>query len=147
MLFLFNFGKSAAEDQRTIDEAYRAWWNYQCRMLLQSIALFAWENRDETTVYWPRNATDHIVAWQCASTCRFVVKTIFDLGWEVLPHAVYSSDLAPSDYYLFRFLQHTLSGQRFANMIAKIASTTSSSLSQNPSLSKEYEIRTIWFMG
>jgi len=34
------------------------------------------------------------------------LETIADLGWEILPHAAYSSDLASSDYYLFRSLQH-----------------------------------------
>ena len=42
-------------------------------------------------------------------------EAILQLGWQVLPHAAYSPDLAPSDYYLFRSLQHTLAGRHFKN--------------------------------
>jgi hypothetical protein len=38
---------------------------------------------------------------------------ICSLGWEVLPHALYSPDLAPSDYHLFRLLQHHLADTHF----------------------------------
>jgi len=38
---------------------------------------------------------------------------IFELGWELLPHAAYSPDMAPSDYYLFRSLQHHLADTHF----------------------------------
>lgn len=38
------------------------------------------------------------------------------LGWEVLPHAAYSPDMAPSDYYLFRSLQHHLADSQFQNI-------------------------------
>jgi hypothetical protein len=37
------------------------------------------------------------------------------LGWEVLPHPAYSPDLAPSDYHLFRSLEHFLRDKSFKN--------------------------------
>jgi histone-lysine N-methyltransferase SETMAR len=36
-----------------------------------------------------------------------------NLGWEVLPGPAYSSDLALSDYNLFRLMQHFLSEKTF----------------------------------
>lgn len=38
---------------------------------------------------------------------------LVELDWEALPHPAYSPDLAPSDYHLFRALQHHLDGKRF----------------------------------
>ena len=35
------------------------------------------------------------------------------LQWEVLPHSLYSADIAPSDYYLFRSMAHGLFDQQF----------------------------------
>ena len=34
-------------------------------------------------------------------------------GVEILPHPAYSPDLAPSDYGLFRSMEHFLRGRRF----------------------------------
>ena len=43
-------------------------------------------------------------------------ETIMELEWDVLPHAAYSPDLAPSDYYLFRSLEHYLRDKNFTNI-------------------------------
>ena len=40
------------------------------------------------------------------------------MGWEVLPHPPYSPDIAPSDYHLFRSLQHLLNDKTFTDMNA-----------------------------
>ena len=43
-----------------------------------------------------------------------VVKTYLEtLKWEVLPHPLYSPDVAPSDYHLFRSMAHGLADQHF----------------------------------
>ena len=41
---------------------------------------------------------------------------IEELGWIVLPHAPYSPDLAPSDYHLFRSMEHSLRKIQFTNI-------------------------------
>ncbi|GFV73641.1 histone-lysine N-methyltransferase SETMAR [Trichonephila clavipes] len=38
---------------------------------------------------------------------------LLQLEWDTIPHPPYSSDLAPSDYYLFRSLQNFLDGKTF----------------------------------
>ncbi|KAG5307640.1 MOS1T transposase, partial [Pseudoatta argentina] len=42
------------------------------------------------------------------------VKTYLEtLKWEVLPHPLYSLDIAPSDFHLFRSMAHGLADRRF----------------------------------
>ncbi|KAG5327665.1 MOS1T transposase, partial [Pseudoatta argentina] len=43
-----------------------------------------------------------------------LVKTYLEtLKWEVLPHPLYSPDIAPSDFHLFRSMAHGLADRRF----------------------------------
>ena len=42
--------------------------------------------------------------------------TIERLGWEVLPHPAYSPDLAPSDYHLFRSMEHFFREKNYTDL-------------------------------
>lgn len=44
---------------------------------------------------------------------KIVKETLTELEWEVLPNVAYSPDLVPSDYNLFRSMQHGLKDTRF----------------------------------
>src|SRR5262249_36762454 len=46
-------------------------------------------------------------------TGRMTLAKIKEHGWNLLLHPPYSPDLAPSDYYLFRSLEHFLRGKTF----------------------------------
>ena len=48
-------------------------------------------------------------------TAKPVKETIEAFSWEILSHAAYSPDLAPSDYYLFASMGHALSDQHFTS--------------------------------
>ena len=54
------------------------------------------------------------------------------LGWETLPHPLYSSDIAPSDYHLFWALKNVLRGKRFVNFGEVESELTSFFNSQKP---------------
>ncbi|CAK9833798.1 Mariner Mos1 transposase [Anthophora retusa] len=54
------------------------------------------------------NARPHVV--------KATQNHIFSLGWELVPHAAYSPDMAPSDYHLFRSLQHHLADRHFERL-------------------------------
>jgi histone-lysine N-methyltransferase SETMAR len=50
-------------------------------------------------------------------TAKLTKKWLSDAGWNVLEHPPYSPDLAPSDYHLFRSMEHWLRGKKFGTEI------------------------------
>ncbi|VDO88072.1 unnamed protein product [Heligmosomoides polygyrus] len=46
---------------------------------------------------------------------KFLHDKIEKLGWELLPHPLYSPDLAPPDYHLFGSTQHSLAENKLRN--------------------------------
>ena len=65
-------------------------------------------NRQGSIVLLHDNAKPH--------TARLTTNKMAEFGWEVLEHPPYSPDLAPSDFHLFRALEHFLRGKKFSNV-------------------------------
>lgn len=53
---------------------------------------------------------------------RLTQETLARFDWEHLAHAPYSPDMAPSDYHLFRALEHFLRGKKFEAIDEMLAS-------------------------
>ena len=66
-----------------------------------------WRGRHEGKIQLHDNAPAH--------RTTATQEVLSELKWEVLPHPLYSPDLAPSDYHLFASMGHALSDLRFAN--------------------------------
>lgn len=66
-----------------------------------------WQRRI-TPIFLHDNARPHIA--------QMTRQKLEELQWEILPHPPYSPDLAPSDYHLFRSLEHSLRGHSFDNL-------------------------------
>ena len=60
-----------------------------------------YQKRQDKVILLHDNAPSH--------TAKPVKETIEAFSWEILSHAAYSPDLAPSDYYLFASMGHALS--------------------------------------
>jgi len=66
-----------------------------------------YQKRQHKVILLHDNASSH--------TAKLVKETIETFNWEILSHAAYSLDLAPSDYYLFASMGHALAEQRFTS--------------------------------
>ncbi|KAG5325204.1 MOS1T transposase, partial [Pseudoatta argentina] len=84
-----------------------------CELLLQrqkrkdflQISMPLYAQRHDKVILLHDNARPHVAK---------PVKTYLEtLKWEVLPHPLYSPDIAPSDFHLFRSMEHGLADRRF----------------------------------
>ncbi|KAM0728867.1 Mariner Mos1 transposase [Formica fusca] len=66
-----------------------------------------YQERQHKVILLHDNAPSH--------TAKPVKETIEAFSWEILSHAAYSPDLAPSDYYLFASMGHALAEQHFTS--------------------------------
>ena len=66
-----------------------------------------YQRRQHKVIFLHDNAPSH--------TAKRVKETIETFNWEILAHAAYSPDSAPSDYHLFASLGHALAEQRFTS--------------------------------
>ena len=66
-----------------------------------------YRKRQHKIIFLHDNAPSH--------TAKPVRDTLEALSWEVLAHAAYSPDLAPSDYHLFASMGHALAEQLFGS--------------------------------
>ena len=46
---------------------------------------------------------------------KLVQEKLQTFRWMIVPHPSYSPDLAPSDFHLFRSMQHFLEGKKFSD--------------------------------
>ncbi|UYV63935.1 hypothetical protein LAZ67_2006056 [Cordylochernes scorpioides] len=61
----------------------------------------------DKVIYQHDNARPHVA--------KVVKETLEALQWDVLPHPLYSPDIAPSDYHMFRSMTHGLAEQHFTS--------------------------------
>ena len=66
-----------------------------------------YQKRQHKVILLYNNAPSH--------TAKPVKETIEAFSWEILSHAAYSPDLAPSNYYLFALMGRALSDQHFTS--------------------------------
>jgi len=64
-------------------------------------------NRRIPVIFLQDNAKPH--------TARLTRDKLAEMGWEVLPHLPYSPDISPTDFHLFRGLEHWIRGKKFEN--------------------------------
>lgn len=76
-----------------------------CNQLERVSEVFEESGREDPIILLHDNARPH--------TSKMTKKKLEDLDWEVLPHAPYSPDKAPSDFHLFRSLKNWLKCKRF----------------------------------
>ncbi|UYV67844.1 hypothetical protein LAZ67_5002206 [Cordylochernes scorpioides] len=84
---------------------------YQQQLMRLSLALKIkrplYAKRHDKVIYQHDNARPHVA--------KVVKETLEALQWDVLPHPLYSPDIAPSDFHMFRSMTHGLAEQHFTS--------------------------------
>ncbi|KAG5305782.1 MOS1T transposase, partial [Pseudoatta argentina] len=99
------YGDNALSDTtcRITGDRYRLQLMRLSRALKEKRPLYA--QKHDKVILLHNNARPHVAK---------PVKTYLEtLKWEVLPHPLYSPDIAPSDFHLFRSMAHGLADRRF----------------------------------
>ncbi|PNF28417.1 hypothetical protein B7P43_G16200 [Cryptotermes secundus] len=87
---------------------------------IEDIVKYHLHYRKVNAQWVPRTLTDvnkmvHMQAANnaCPHMAKTTMETLRKLKWNLLTHPLYSPNLAPSDFYLFRRLKSDLQGMRF----------------------------------
>lgn len=80
--------------------------NFYCEQLEKTRR--ALRNRRIPVIFLQDNAPAH--------KSRQTQQKLQGLGWKILEHPPYSPDMSPSDFYLFRALEHWLRGKKFTTI-------------------------------
>jgi hypothetical protein len=98
--------------------------NHQCAVLLNSP-----ERKVKSAIRLKRRKMQDSVCFLKDNvrphTAALTIATLLKLKWNVLPHPLYSPDLAPYDYHLFGPMKRVLGGKRFQNNDEVIATVQS----------------------
>jgi len=81
------------------------------RQVLFSTGLCEDNNRQKALELWNNYSITLQARPRILSATR---QKLLQLGWNFLPYPSYSSDLASSDFHLFRFLQNSFNGKNFS---------------------------------
>ncbi|UYV60194.1 hypothetical protein LAZ67_1000361 [Cordylochernes scorpioides] len=84
---------------------------YQQQLMRLSLSLKIkrplYAKRHDKVIYQHDNARPHVA--------KVAKETMEALQWDALPHPLYSPDIAPSDYHMFRSMTHGLAEQHFTS--------------------------------
>ena len=88
------------------------------KLSVGSIMLMSWRFRDELKARRRGKLSKGILLLQDnapAHTSHVAVAAAARYGFQLLPHPLYSPDLAPSDFFLFQSMKESLRGRHFGS--------------------------------
>lgn len=102
------------------------WWDCKGAIFYQLLLLAKWSiliNIVNNLTIWRQQLKKNIRFWPNGKVFHYnnvrfhssmqMQRKLKVLKWDILLHWLYSSDIAPSDYYLFRSLRNSLNSRKF----------------------------------